>query len=74
MTDENPEEYVPEGEPVHTVEEEPEVNFVILGIGMGAAIGAVLGIVTQNIGLWIGVGAALGVGIGNYLAYVRERE
>ena len=75
MTDEEKkEEIIPEGEPPHTVEEEPEVNFAILGVGFGVAIGAALGIAIGKPGMMIGIGAALGIGIGNYMAYVRERD
>lgn len=56
------------------LEEEPEVNFMVLGIGFGVGIGAAIGIIIGHPVLLIGIGAALGVGIGNYMAYVRERE
>lgn len=54
--------------------EDPEPNFMLLGIGIGISIGAVLGVALQSPGLWMGVGAALGVGAGNYLACARDRD
>jgi len=35
-----------------------------LGMAFGVAAGSVIGVLTDNIGLWIPVGLAIGAGIG----------
>lgn len=39
-----------------------------IGVGVGLAIGAVIGLATDNIGLWLPVGVALGAGLGAAMA------
>ena len=34
-----------------------------IGIGLGVAIGSVIGVLTDNLGLWISLGIAIGAGI-----------
>ena len=36
-----------------------------MGMALGVAFGSVVGVLTDNIGLWIGVGIAIGAGVGN---------
>jgi len=71
----------PDTDPLHDegggdngMDNENEPNFALLGIGIGVSIGAVLGIITQNLGLWMGLGAAIGVAAGSYMANARNRE
>jgi len=35
-----------------------------IGIGLGLSLGLVLGVLSENIGLWICLGLAIGAGIG----------
>ena len=38
-----------------------------LGAAYGVAIGSVIGVLTDNIGLWLSLGVAIGCGVGSYL-------
>lgn len=40
-------------------------NKLALGMALGCAIGGLIGIALDNLGLWIPVGLALGAGIGS---------
>jgi 2-keto-3-deoxy-6-phosphogluconate aldolase len=35
-----------------------------IGIALGVGFGTVVGVITDNIGLWLSVGVAIGVGVG----------
>lgn len=43
-------------------------------MAIGISLGTLVGILTDNIGLWIGVGVALGAGIGTTLANKRNKN
>jgi len=38
-----------------------------LGAAYGVALGSVIGVLTDNIGLWLSLGIAIGCGVGSYL-------
>lgn len=37
---------------------------IAIGIGLGVAFGAIVGVLTDNIGLWLPIGVAIGAGMG----------
>ena len=41
-----------------------KINAVGVGIALGVAFGAVIGALTDNVGLWLPVGIAVGAGMG----------
>ena len=41
---------------------------------MGISFGTLVGIVTDNIGLWLSVGLAIGAGVGNSLAQKEKAQ
>jgi hypothetical protein len=55
--------------------EKKAVADVYMGLGMaiGAGLGGVVGVLTDNIGLWIGVGVSVGLAVGATLPMVKKR-
>ena len=49
-------------------------NNIALGICMGIAFGAVIGMLTDNIGLWIPIGLCLGIAVGASLPMAKGRS
>lgn len=43
-------------------------NKLSRGIALSMSLGTVVGIITDNLGLWLGVGIAMGAGIGSSLS------
>lgn len=41
---------------------------IVLAASFGVAIGSVLGVLADNLGLWISLGIAIGVGVAIYLS------
>jgi hypothetical protein len=47
---------------------------LILGAAFGVAIGSVVGVLTDNLGLWISLGIALGAGIGISISQKQRKD
>jgi hypothetical protein len=49
-------------------------NKLGVALALGVGIGALVGVLTDNLGLWISVGLAIGAGVGNSLLKKRDRN
>jgi len=46
----------------------------VLGAAFGVAIGSVIGVLTDNLGLWISLGVAIGAGIGISISQKQKKD
>ena len=47
---------------------------ISIGMAMGVAFGSIVGVLTDNIGLWLPVGIAIGAGIGSRMDQVKKKQ
>jgi hypothetical protein len=46
----------------------------VLGVAFGVAVGSVIGVLTNNLGLWISLGIAIGAGIGISISQKKKND